>query len=69
VETFTFRINTNDLEWVAIGVCYKKYAEQNNYQFQFNSNAHGCYMISGNAGTWSHSDIDYNNVVKVIYIF
>ncbi len=24
VETFTFRINANDLEWVAVGVCYKK---------------------------------------------
>ncbi len=23
VETFTFRINANDLEWVAVGVCYK----------------------------------------------
>lgn len=26
VETFTFRINANDLEWVGIGVCYKNIA-------------------------------------------
>lgn len=24
-------------------------------------------MISGNAGTWSHSDPEFNNVVKVIF--
>ena len=26
VETFRFKINANDLEWVAVGVSYKKIA-------------------------------------------
>ena len=69
VETFTFRINVNDLEWVAIGVCYKQIAEKNNYQFNFSDQSHGCFMISGNAGTWSHSDPKFNNVVKVNFYF
>ena len=55
VETFTFRVNVNDLVWVAVGVCYKNIAEKNNYNFRFNEDGHGCYMVSGNAGSWSHS--------------
>jgi hypothetical protein len=49
-------VNASDLEWVGLGVAYKKIAEKNKYQFNSNGNGHGCYMISGNAGTWSHSD-------------
>jgi hypothetical protein len=52
-----------------VGVCYKNIVEKSNYEFKFNDLGHGCYLISGNAGTWSHSDPDFNNVVKVIFIF
>ena len=31
VETFTFKINANDLEWVGIGVAYKNIAKSHNY--------------------------------------
>jgi hypothetical protein len=53
------------LEWVGLGVCYKNIIEKNNFEFKFDNVGHGCYLISGNAGTWSHSDVDFNNVVKV----
>lgn len=36
VETFTFRINVNDLEWVAVGVCYKNIVKKHNFSFAFN---------------------------------
>jgi hypothetical protein len=66
IETFTFKINSNDLEWVGVGVAYKNIANKLDYEFNLHQSGHGCYMISGNAGTWSHSDSEFNNVVKVI---
>jgi hypothetical protein len=30
---------------------------------------HGGYMISANGGTWSNNNPDFNNKVKVIFIF
>lgn len=48
-----------------MGVCYKSFAQKSNYEFKFNQEGHGCYMVSGNAGTWSHSEVEFNNVVKV----
>jgi hypothetical protein len=35
----------------------------------FNDIGHGCYLVSGNAGAWSHSDPDFNNSVKVLLVF
>ncbi len=52
-----------------MGVCYKNIVEKSNFEFKFNDLGHGCYLISGNAGTWSHSDPDFNNVVKVRFYF
>ena len=38
--------------------------EKNKFIFDYKNIGHGCYMISSNAGTWSHVNEDLNNKVK-----
>lgn len=73
VSELNFKININSSSnWMALGLCHKNTIVQNSYSFPYsstgklflNSQGHGAYMISSNAGTWSHIDSAWNNVVK-----
>ena len=60
-----FRIKECSSNWVAVGMCHKKIVHSKGYAFNFSSLGHGGYMISANGGTWSNSNAEYNNKVKV----
>lgn len=42
--------------WIAVGMCNKTIMKTNKFIVVTNKTGHGCYMISSNAGTWSHID-------------
>ena len=42
--------------WMGVGICIKDVIETNKYEFNHGKPGHGCYCMSSNAGTWSHSD-------------
>ena len=64
-KTLYFKIKECSSNWVAIGMCHKNIVNSKGYAFNFSSLGHGGYMISANGGTWSNSNADYNNKVKV----
>ena len=53
VTAFRFKINKST-NWVSIGMCHKNILVQKNFVFDYKTIGHGCYMISSNAGSWSH---------------
>lgn len=66
VKTFYFKIKECSSNWVAVGMCHKNMVHSKNYAFNFSSLGHGGYMVSANGGTWSSSNVDFNNKVKVL---
>jgi hypothetical protein len=66
-KSVTFRIVRSTSGWIGIGLCHKKIVNSMNYDFAFDHIGHGCYMISANGGSWSHSDPEQNNIVKVTF--
>jgi hypothetical protein len=50
-------------------MCHKNIVVSKAYMFNFSTLGHGGYMISANGGTWSNNNPDFNNKVKVIFIF
>ena len=66
VKTFFFKIKECSSNWVAVGMCHRNIVSSKGYGFNFSNLGHGGYMISANGGTWSNSNNDHNNKVKVI---
>jgi len=64
ITAFKFRINKSSSNWIAIGLGHKNVLTKNKFLFDFTTIGHGCYMISSNAGSWSHVTEDLNNKVK-----
>jgi hypothetical protein len=62
---FHFRIKEYSSNWIAVGVCHKNIVVSKGYAFNFNVLGHGGYMISSNGGTWSNTNADFNNKIKV----
>lgn len=65
-KSVTFRVVRSTGGWIGLGLCHKNIVNTKNYDFSFDMIGHGCYMISANGGSWSHSDYEQNNIVKVI---
>ncbi len=57
MKTFHFKIKQCNSNWIAVGVCHKNVVIGKNYTFNYNNIGHGGYMISGNGGTWSHTNL------------
>eukprot|EP00919_Chromeraceae_sp_WS-2016_P041575 GHVR01099067.1.p2 GENE.GHVR01099067.1~~GHVR01099067.1.p2 ORF type:complete len:100 (+),score=8.25 GHVR01099067.1:1287-1586(+) len=64
IKRFSFRIVKSTNDWVAVGLCHQKLITDSNYEFNYQQQGHGFYLISSNGGSWSSIDKDYNNVVK-----
>jgi hypothetical protein len=64
MKKFSFRIVKSSADWVAVGMCHSKTAAKYNYEFKFDKDFHGYYMISSNGGSWSSIDKLKNNKVR-----
>lgn len=54
ITAFKFKIIKSTSNWIAFGMCHKNIIVKNKFSFEYKTIGHGCYMISSNAGSWSH---------------
>jgi hypothetical protein len=63
-QVFRFKICKLTVNWIAVGVAFKKITEENQFTFDPYNINHGAFMISANGGAWAHQTPELNGKVR-----